>query len=71
MQIAITQNLDICYERCVSKPPKSYHLKILPCAFRVCEEDWVLASYPQVRIFHPQLNSCLNTSKNLKEGVYL
>jgi len=22
-----------CYERCVSKPPKSYHLKIIPSAF--------------------------------------
>ena len=25
--------LKICYERCVSKPLKSYHSKIIPSAF--------------------------------------
>jgi hypothetical protein len=36
-QLEITETLGrgfgSCYERCVSKPPKSCHLKIIPSAF--------------------------------------
>jgi len=28
-----SKSLNICYERYVSKPPKSYHLRIIPSAF--------------------------------------
>jgi hypothetical protein len=39
--------VDSNYEVCVSEPPKSYHLKIIPSAFSIRKPERVLASYPR------------------------
>jgi len=39
-----------CYERCVSKPLKSYHLKIMPSAFSIRSPERILARYMEIMI---------------------
>jgi hypothetical protein len=41
-----------CYERWISKPQKSYHLKIIPSAFSIRSPERILARYVQLQDPH-------------------